>query len=107
MYTSYTVLSVPTGKNQTGHTFPHGEGGMNTLSENGNDFVGRLLHGGGGSRRTFSAFPQYPNGRYGIYMYIPCPQTQRRAFWRASSYTLYITHHIPFYDHAITYIHDT
>ena len=31
---------------------------MNTFSENGNDFVGRLLHEGGVSRRTFSAFPQ-------------------------------------------------
>jgi hypothetical protein len=31
---------------------------MNTFSENGNDFVGRLLHEGGFSRRTFSAFPQ-------------------------------------------------
>ena len=30
---------------------------MNTFSENGNDFVGRLLHEGGVSRRTFSAFP--------------------------------------------------
>ena len=31
---------------------------MNTFSENGNDFVGRLLHEGEVSRRTFSAFPQ-------------------------------------------------
>jgi hypothetical protein len=31
---------------------------MNTFSENGNDFVGRLLHKGGVSRRTFSAFPE-------------------------------------------------
>ena len=31
---------------------------MITFSENGNDFVGRLLHEGGVSRRTFSAFPQ-------------------------------------------------
>ena len=28
---------------------------MNTFSENGNDFVGRLLHEGGVSRRTLSA----------------------------------------------------
>ena len=40
-------------------------GGMNTFSKNGNDFVGRLLHEGGVSRRTFSGFPQYPNGQYG------------------------------------------
>ena len=31
---------------------------MNTFSENRNDFVGRLLHEGGVSRRTFSAFPE-------------------------------------------------
>ena len=29
---------------------------MNTFSENGNDFVGRLLHEGGVSRRTFWDF---------------------------------------------------
>jgi len=37
-------------------TFPHG--GMNTFSENGNDFVGRLLREGGVSRGSFSTFPQ-------------------------------------------------
>ena len=42
-------------------TFPHGEGGMNTFSENGNDFVGRLLHEGGVSRRSFSAFSPIPS----------------------------------------------
>ena len=32
---------------------------MNTFSENGNEFVGRLLHEGGVRRRTFFAFSQY------------------------------------------------
>ena len=31
---------------------------MNTFSENGNDFVGRLLHEGGFRVGPFSAFPQ-------------------------------------------------
>ena len=33
-------------------------GGMNTFSETGNDFVGRLLHEGGVSRMTFLGFSQ-------------------------------------------------
>ena len=52
-----TVLAVTRAENQTGQV-PRREPGMNTFSENGNDFVGRLLHEGGVSRRTFSAFPQ-------------------------------------------------
>jgi hypothetical protein len=42
---------------------------MNTFSENGNDFVGRLLHEGGVWRRTFLGFSQYHNGQYGVYAY--------------------------------------
>jgi len=38
---------------------------MNTFSENGNDFVGRLLHEGGVGRRTFFAFSQYQKCLYG------------------------------------------
>jgi hypothetical protein len=42
--------------------FPWREPGMNTFSENGNDFVGRLLHEGGVSRRTFTEDTGYlPN----------------------------------------------
>ena len=52
-----SVLAVTRAENQTGQV-PLREPGMNTFSENGNDFVGRLLHEGGVSRRTFSAFPQ-------------------------------------------------
>jgi len=47
-------------------TFPVGEGGMNTFSENGNDFVGRLLHEGGVWRRTFLGFSQYQKCLYGV-----------------------------------------
>ena len=45
---------------------------MNTFSENGNDFVGRLLHEGGVRRRTFFAFSQYQKCQYGmsIHMHI-------------------------------------
>ena len=41
---------------------------MNTFSENGNDFVGRLLHEGGVSRRTFSAFPQTQTASTEVYV---------------------------------------
>jgi hypothetical protein len=40
-------------------------GGVNTFSENGTNFVGRLLHEGGVWRRTFLVFSQYQNGQYG------------------------------------------
>ena len=40
--------------------------GMNTFSENGNDFVRRLLQKGGVSRRTFLG-SQYQNGQYGTH----------------------------------------
>ena len=43
------------------------KGGMNTFSENGNDFVGRLLHEGGVWRRTFFGFSQYQKGLYGTH----------------------------------------
>ena len=56
------VLAVTRAENQTGQV-PWREPGMNTFSENGNDFVGRLLHEGGVSRRTFSAFPQTQTAR--------------------------------------------
>ena len=39
--------------------------GMNTFSQNGNDFVGRLLHEGGVWCRTFFGFFQCQNSRYG------------------------------------------
>jgi len=38
---------------------------MNTFSEHGNDFVGRLLHEGGIWRRTFFGFSQYQKCLYG------------------------------------------
>ena len=58
------VLAVPRAKNQTGH-LSLGERCMNTFSENGNDFVGRLLHEGGVWRRTFFGFSQYQKCLYG------------------------------------------
>ena len=48
-----------TGTNIRRATPARRRGGMNTLSENGNDFVGRLLHEGGVWRRTFLGFSQY------------------------------------------------
>lgn len=45
---------------------------MNTFSENGNDFVGRLLHEGGVSRRTFSAFPENQTASTGVGAVICC-----------------------------------
>ena len=52
---------------------------MNTFSEHGNDFVGRLLHEGGVRRRTFFAFSQYQKCLYG------CSQTERAVrFWPGS-----------------------
>jgi len=42
--------------------FPQREGGMNTFSENGNDFVGSLLHEGEDWRRTLVGVSQNQNG---------------------------------------------
>ena len=53
---------------RTGVTSPWRRAGMNTFSENGNDFVGRLLHEGGVSRRTFSAFPQTQTASTEVYV---------------------------------------
>ena len=49
------------------------KGGMNTFSENRNDFVGRLLHEGGVGRRTYFAFSQYQKCLYGCQMPVCQP----------------------------------
>ena len=73
------VLAVTRAENQTGQV-PWREPGMNTFSENGNDFVGRLLHEGGVSRRTFSAFPQTQTASTVISLpKTVATQTHRRA----------------------------
>eukprot|EP00802_Teleaulax_amphioxeia_P019080 Tamp_19301.p4 GENE.Tamp_19301~~Tamp_19301.p4 ORF type:complete len:100 (+),score=1.06 Tamp_19301:103-402(+) len=49
-------------------------GAVNTFSENGTNFVGRLLLEGGVWRRTFLGFSQYQNGQYGVelrYVWTP------------------------------------
>ena len=51
---------------------------MNTFSENGNGFVGRLLHEGGVSRRSFSAFPQTQKASTGIAFNSTCKPMQTR-----------------------------
>jgi hypothetical protein len=50
--------------------FPQREGGMNTFSENGNDFVGSLLHEGEDWRRPLWVFPKIKTAPVRIHVYV-------------------------------------